>query len=285
MIPAICTVIAIMILILLWVILYDTHHFVVVHHSFTSKKIRKATRLVMMSDLHNYRYGKDNIQLLSAIDQEKPDIIVLAGDMITADHKEKFTSTIELLKKLKEKYPIYYAYGNHEEKICLYGQKYGYMGEAFVKELNELGIKPFNNMHAVLAERGIALYGLCIEHDYYQRFTTKKMPDKYLEELVGKADGKYYHVLLAHNPEYFPEYATWGADLVLSGHIHGGIVRLPFFGGLISPSIRLFPEYDGGLFQIGSSHMVLGRGIGNHKPNVRVFNPAELIVVDLEPEA
>ncbi|HKM34940.1 MAG TPA: metallophosphoesterase [Lachnospiraceae bacterium] len=284
MIPAICTAIAIIAIVLLWVVLYDTHHFVVVRHSFSSNKVRKSTRLVMLSDLHNYQYGKENIQLIKAIEKEKPDMIVLAGDMITADYKEKFTSTMELLKRLKENYPIYYAYGNHEEKICLYKQRYGYMGDTFLKELKEIGIEPFYNAHAVFNDRGIALYGLCIEYDYYQRFTTKPMPDHYLEGLIGKADENYYDVLLAHNPEYFPKYAVWGADLVLSGHIHGGIVRLPFLGGVISPSIRFFPKYDGGLFQIEKTHMVLGRGIGTHKPSVRVFNPAELIVVDLEPE-
>lgn len=284
MIPAICTAIAIIVIILLWVILYDTHRFIVVHYSFSSKKVRARTRLVMMSDLHNYQYGKDNIQLINAIEKEKPDIIVLAGDMITADHKEKFSSTMDFLKKLKEKYPIYYAYGNHEEKICLYKQRYEYMGDVFLKELKKMGIEPFYNAHAVLADRGIALYGLSIEHDYYQRFATKPMPDHYLESLIGKADEDHYDVLIAHNPEYFPEYAAWGSDLVLSGHIHGGMVRLPFLGGVISPAIRLFPKYDGGLFQIEKTHMILGRGIGNHKPNIRVFNPAELIVVDLEPK-
>ena len=73
-------------------------------------------------------------------------------------------------------------------------------------------------------------------------------------------------------------------DLVLSGHVHGGIMRLPFLGGVISPTLRLFPRYDGGLFREDGSTMILGRGLGSHTIPIRIFNPGELIVVDLEPQ-
>lgn len=280
-----CTIIAILVIIGVWVILYDTHHFVVRKYSFTSEKIKKPVKLVMLSDLHNYQYGRDNIQLLEAIDAEKPDAVVLAGDMITAGQKEKFENTVEFLTKIKDKYPLYYAFGNHEQKINVYNDKYCNMGERYGKALKESGIDILCNRHITLPEWGITIYGLEIGHEYFQRFKTKPFPDHYLESLLGKKDKDTYGVLLAHNPEYFPEYARWGADLVLSGHIHGGIVRLPFLGGVISPAIRFFPKYDGGLFTEGESYMALGRGIGTHRPNVRMFNPGELLSITLEPLA
>lgn len=280
-----CTIIAILVIIGVWVILYDTHHFVVRKYSFTSEKIKKPVKLVMLSDLHNYQYGRDNIQLLEAIDAEKPDAVVLAGDMITAGQKEKFENTVEFLTKIKDKYPLYYAFGNHEQKINVYNDKYGDMGERYGKALKEVGIDILCNRHITLPEWGVTIYGLEIGHEYFQRFKTKPFPDHYLESLLGKKDKDTYGVLLAHNPEYFPEYARWGADLVLSGHIHGGIVRLPFLGGVISPAIRFFPKYDGGLFTEGESYMALGRGIGTHRPNVRMFNPGELLSITLEPLA
>lgn len=281
MLEVICTVFFILVIIGVWIILYDTHHFVVRRYQFSSEKIKKTTRMVMLSDLHNYRYGRENCELLAAIDAAAPDMIVIAGDMITACKKEKFDHTLRFLKALRDKYPLYYAYGNHEQKIELYEAVYGDMGERFAKGLHDAGIEPLRNAHVTLPDRGIAIYGLEPERAYFQRFTKKTMEDSYLEGLLGKRNEACYTVLLAHNPDYFPEYAAWGADLVLAGHVHGGIVRVPFLGGLISPALRLFPKYDGGLYTEGASQMALGRGIGTHSPKVRLLNPAELLVIEL----
>lgn len=267
-----------------WVVLYDTHRFVTVKYRFASPKIKQGMRLVMLSDLHNYRYGRENELLLDAIGENKPDAVILAGDMITAKKGEKFDKTLSFLKTLAERYPVYYAYGNHEQKIMLYPGRYGDMGEKFEEGLKEAGIKPLNNLHCVLRDRNIVFYGLEIGREFFKRFEIPPMPEQYLTETLGTPESSAYCVLLAHNPDYFPEYAKWGADLVFSGHIHGGIVRLPFLGGVISPAIRFFPKYDGGLFGEGNAKMVLGRGIGTHSPRVRLFNPAELIVVELEKE-
>lgn len=284
MFKTICMILALLMIAGLWVILYDTHHFVVRRYTFSSEKIKKPVKLVMLSDLHNYQYGKDNVQLLDAIEKEAPDMVVLAGDMITAGKKEKFEKTVVFLEKIKDRYPLYYAYGNHEQKIKLHTEYYGDLGERYEKALAEAEIVPMCNTQAFLPEWGIRIYGLEIGHAYFQRFRTKPFPDRYMESLLGEKNSDTFNVLLAHNPEYFPEYADWGADLVLSGHIHGGIVRLPFLGGVISPAIRLFPKYDGGLFEENGSCMVLGRGIGTHSPNVRMFNPGELVVMELLPE-
>ena len=110
------------------------------------------------------------------------------------------------------------------------------------------------------------------------------MNGDYIKELIGTADKDSFNVLLAHNPDYFPAYAQWGADLVLSGHVHGGMVRIPWWKGVVSPSIRLFPKYDGGKFEEGNSTMILSRGLGMHTIPVRLFNPAEIVVVELEGE-
>lgn len=279
----ICLLCAILVVIMIWVILYDTHHFIIVKKEFYSDKIRQQKRFVMLSDLHNKQYGKENAILLESIDKLHPDGILIAGDMITALKKEKFDSTILLLEKLKEKYPVYYANGNHEQKIRLYPKQYGTLYERYKEELDKIGIEPLQNARVTLWESGIEIIGSEINHNYYKRFKQDIMPEKYLNELLGEKDEKYYTILLAHNPEYFSQYVKWGADLIFSGHVHGGIARLPFLGGVVSPSLRLFPKYDGGIFEEGKSVMVLGRGIGTHSPNIRVFNPGELIVVDLYP--
>ena len=283
MFAVLCTIFAILVVFCLWVILYDTHRFVTVKYHFFSPLIKQPTRFVMISDLHGCQYGRENSQLLAAIKEARPDMIVIAGDVITADIHEKFDKTMDFLKQLKEQHPVYYAYGNHEQKISLY-KNYKDMGERFEKALAETGIKPLRNTHVDIADRGLAIYGLEIEHDYYKRAAVRALPDHYIEKLLGHQKEDSYTVLLAHNPEYFPDYAEWGANLVLSGHMHGGIIRVPFLGGFISPSLRLFPKYDGGLFTDEKTSMVLGRGLGSHTPKVRLFNPAELIIVELEPE-
>ncbi|MBD8919255.1 MAG: hypothetical protein EGR90_13025 [Lachnospiraceae bacterium] len=280
MLGVLCIILAVCIIVGLWIMLYDTHHFVTRRYRFASAKIKKNTKIVMLSDLHNCRYGADNAQLFAAIEAEKPDLVILAGDMITASNREKTVHTVRFIEKLKSCYPLYYTYGNHEQKIIL-KEEYKKTAERFEKERTEAGISFFNNCHSTLADRGISLYGLVLDHSYFQRFHTREMPEGYMDSLLGRPTEDTYNILIAHNPDYFPEYAEWGAELVLSGHIHGGIIRVPHLGGFISPAIRFFPKYDGGLFKEKGASMVLGRGIGTHAPRVRLFNPGELIVVEL----
>ena len=109
------------------------------------------------------------------------------------------------------------------------------------------------------------------------------MEAKYLTDTLGRTKTEKYEILLAHNPDYFPEYAGWGADLVLSGHVHGGMMRLPLIGGVVSPAFKFFPKYDGGMFRIGKSVMILSRGLGMHTIPVRIFNPGELVYLKLCP--
>ncbi len=271
-------------LLLLWVSLYDTHHFEVSRHNFTSPKVKQHTRYVMLSDLHGWQYGKDNQTLLNAIFELQPDGILIAGDMITALKGTK-TEKVELfLSKLSEKYPIYYANGNHEHKIKLYPERFGDLADRYQDALDRAKIKPMINQKAEVLERGVVIYGLEIDHEYYKRMSKISMEKEYLDELLGRPKEGAFHILLAHNPDYFEAYADWGADLVLSGHVHGGIARLPFLGGVIAPSLKLFPKYDGGVYHEKESTMILGRGIGTHSPNVRFFNPGEVVVVDLMPQ-
>jgi predicted MPP superfamily phosphohydrolase len=109
------------------------------------------------------------------------------------------------------------------------------------------------------------------------------MEEGYLEKTLPKLDKSKCNLLIAHNPDYFEKYAQWGADLVLSGHVHGGIMKLPLVGGVIAPSYRIFPKYDGGIFRSGKTTMLLGRGMGSHTLPFRFFNPAELYAVTLKP--
>ena len=103
-----------------------------------------------------------------------------------------------------------------------------------------------------------------------------------MNECLTLKDRSCFQILMAHNPEYFRTYRRWGADLVLSGHVHGGIVRLPFFGGVISPRVRLFPQYDGGHFTKENKDLIVSRGLGSHTIPFRLWNPGELVEIELK---
>lgn len=281
MLDIIITVIGIVALILLWVMLYDSNRFVVRKLSVESKRIKKPCRAVVLSDLHNKRYGRKNEKLLEAIREQKPDFVLVAGDILTAKPGASMEPAIAFLKELKKDYPIYYGNGNHEHRLKLYPEKYGDMGQRYADALKELGISPLVNGHVKLPEHGITIYGAEIDRYYYKRFQVHTMESDYLPKVLGKPLKEDYTILLAHNPDYFPNYAAWGADLTLSGHVHGGVARVPFWGkGVIAPSLCLFPTYDGGIFKEGKHTMLLSRGLGTHTIPVRLFNPGELWVVD-----
>ena len=278
------TVIAVILVIFLWIMLYDSNRFVVRHYSLRDQRIKKPVKAVVLADLHNKRYGKENECLLQAIDEIRPDMILIAGDILTAKPKASLETAVDLLTKLAGKYPIYYGNGNHEHRLKLYPENYGDMAERYEEALQKIGIRRLVNEHTVLEESGICIYGSEIDKLYYKRFGIQPMDPEYLKSLLGQPSAEKYTILIAHNPDYFPKYADWGADLVLAGHVHGGMVRVPIWGkGVVSPNVRLFPKYDGGEFTLGKTRMLLSRGLGMHTIPVRLFNPGEVLEVDLLP--
>lgn len=275
---------AFLILILAGVMIWDTHRFVIRETTLKSKKIKKDTTVVVLSDLHNKSFGKDNIKLEEAIQKAHPDLILIAGDMLNAHPGAGFSETAAFLKKLAEKHKVIYGIGNHEHRLELYPDVYGSMYQDYWAAVKHENIIPLVNEKLEFETTGICIYGSQIDKRFYKRFKVQDMEETYLQKLLGNPKQEYFNILLAHNPDYFEKYADWGADFVLSGHVHGGIVRLPFLGGVLSPACRLFPKYDGGIFKIGKCTMLLSRGLGTHTIPVRLFNPGELHVVHLKAE-
>lgn len=263
------------------VLIADVNRFVVKEYTITTDKIAQDCTFVVLADLHNKSYGRENAKLAEKIEELHPDGILIAGDMITAEPDSDGAAAVTLLKRLSGKFPVYYANGNHEYKLKVNTKKFGSTYETYAQKLKECGIEPMVNTHVLLPQLRINVCALELERRFFRRFHKEEMPAAWMQDTLGKADQDNYQILLAHNPDYFPEYAAWGADLVVSGHVHGGIARLPLFGGVISPSFRLFPKYDGGLFKEGTSTMILSRGLGMHTLPLRFLNPGELVVVHL----
>lgn len=281
MLKAVIMVAVVICIALLIVGVRDGSRFVVVEQQFKLPKLKKNCRFVMLSDLHNKVYGNHNDKIVEAIDKAEPDFILIAGDLVTSKAKEPVDVGIELVNELSKRYPIYYAPGNHESKLKWRPEYFGDKYSRLVKGIEHPNVRILNNETINLEQYGIALTGFELGLEYFTRFYKKELPRDYMEQQLGKAHNEYCNVLMAHNPQYFEEYAAWGADFVLSGHVHGGIMRLPVLGGVISPAYTLFPKYDGGVFHLGKATMLLGRGMGSHTIQLRFFNPAELHVVNL----
>ncbi len=260
----------------------DGNRFVVVKERFELPKLKKGCRFVMISDLHNKIYGKNNEKVIEAVKKANPDFVVIVGDLVTSKVKQPIEPGVALVKALSKNYKVYYSLGNHETKMKLYPDCFGDKYDRLVKETAHPNVKLLADESCILPEYGICLTGLELERAYFARFKKREMKKGHLEKHIGTVQEQYCNILLAHNPDYFEEYAAWGADLVLSGHVHGGIMRLPFLGGVIAPSYRLFPKYDGGIFYEKNATMLLGRGMGAHTLPFRFFNPAELYVVTLK---
>jgi predicted MPP superfamily phosphohydrolase len=251
----------------------------------------------LLADLHNCALGNENRTLREALFAENPDVLLIAGDMITESRTGlRISEAQRLLQGLSSAFKIYYACGNHELR-WKYKPDARPSFDEFKKSLAGYGITFLENM-SVFLERGndgemkgckagkaagIRLTGLDLPPAYYKKRRITPLDAMTIEELAGAAERPYFNVLLAHSPEYFEAYARWGADLTLSGHFHGGIIRLPFIGGVISPYLRLFPKYDKGLYHSynNESCMVLTAGLGTHTVP-RVNNPPELVLITFE---
>ena len=240
----------------------------------------------MLSDLHNKDYGNENEALVSAIRDFDPDLICFAGDMVTSawDTNLDYRKTLSFIRKLSSDYPVYYGMGNHEQAFNEDREKHPEAFERLKKALDEMGVRLLDNEHLISADPEVMIYGLNLPYEYYRKIATKHLKSGLMHDLLGDVDREKYSILLAHNPEHFKEYAAWGCDLILSGHIHGGIIRLPYLGGVISPGIKLFPKYDSGLFTSGKTTMLVSRGIGSHTIPVRINNKAEIVCLTIKGE-
>ncbi|MCQ2520531.1 MAG: metallophosphoesterase [Lachnospiraceae bacterium] len=263
------------------VMIVDSNRFVTRRYEIKTDKIKTDKRYVFVSDLHGKAYGsKDNKRLLDAIGKLEPDAVLVGGDILTAYPGNDFYVASNFVKGLSEKYKLIYAEGNHEFRARIFPDVYKSMHTDYIREIGDAGVKICVN--EAVEDGDVMVYCLSIDYPYYKRFKQFPMDDSYLNSVMGEADKDKFCVLLAHNPDYFEQYAKWGADLTLSGHVHGGVVRIPFWRGVVSPMCTFFPKYDGGMFEKYGNKMIVSRGLGMHTIPFRMFNPAEIVVIDLK---
>jgi predicted MPP superfamily phosphohydrolase len=252
-------------------------------HRLCSSKLPAKERLTiaLLSDLHGRRLGRQNRRLVRTIDAHTPDLVIMAGDMIDGDGKNQ--TLFGLVEALADRYPLYYTQGNHEQRL------HGANWHKLQQSLKQRGVQLLDNAHIPIPEANVRLYGAWSEQ-IYQRDPGPSGDDRLfstrdLTALIGSSDPDVYNILTIHTPAFFQVYADWGADLTLCGHMHGGMIRLPFFGGLLSPYRRFFPTYDAGIYTHDGRCMVVSRGLGNGKVGFRILSRPELVIIELVGEA
>lgn len=241
-------------------------------------KVRSDRTFVFLSDLHDNCFGEGQKDLLRAIEKANPEAVLIGGDMMVVKKGADTHAALFLIEKLAEKYPIYYGNGNHEMRMDQRRSQYGETYDIYRRRLQEIGVVYLSD-YSVQIDDQIQISGLNIDSPYYKRFKPDVMDTEYIEQKLGKAKRQMYQILLAHSPLYHETYSRWGADLALCGHFHGGTVRIPGLGGLMTPQYQFFKQCCGGIHWREGKAMIVSRGLGTHSINIRLNNKPELIVI------
>jgi hypothetical protein len=276
-------------LILLCVSLWEVTHFQIVQYKIQASHIGKDHSFVFLSDLHSTCFGRENQRLIEAIRRLQPEAILIGGDMLVGKPQEKGRVALTLLEKLSKEFPIYYVWGNHEGRMEECPDYFGNSIFYYKRKLEEMGICFLNNQSISWPEEpGLQITGLNLSAPYYNKRHPKQLTAEDMEKMIGTRKAGSYQILLAHTPAFASAYARWGADLSLCGHYHGGLVGLPGNRGLISTQYRLFAKHVRGKNLIGTKEngdkqwVVVSAGIGTHTIPVRLFNPQQLVFVELK---
>ena len=244
-------------------------------------------KIAFLSDLHNNEFGKDNEGIITILDQENPDYVFVGGDMLVSKMGNEYGTALTLLEQLAKKYPVYCGNGNHEARLLWKAEENpesGVIYEQYISAMKKAGVHHICNdtIKITEGEDWICLSEIDLPKPYYKKMSSAKLDLEYMEEQIGCCEKDGFQILLAHNPAYFDTYVKWGADLTLSGHVHGGIMRLPFLGGVIDPAYHLFPKYDAGLFEKDGKKMIISVGLGTHSIKIRLFNPPKINIITLK---
>lgn len=269
---------------------YETDTLEVSNYKIENDKIPKEFdnfKIVQISDLHNKSFGKNNKRLIEKIDLQNPDIVVITGDLVEGDNKN-FNVALNLVDELSKKYKVYHIIGNHEQKSLI--KKHKDLYKVYFEKLYKKSIINLDNEKVRVEKNGqhINIYGLIIPLEYYPYFFKNyknkniKLEENFITNNLGKLNKDEYNIMLSHTPFFFEEYEKYGVDLVLAGHVHGGIIRLPVVGGMLSPNREFFPEYDFGKYDKNNTTMLLSKGLGGSKVLIRFACRPEIVSITLK---
>ncbi|MPM39333.1 hypothetical protein SDC9_85966 [bioreactor metagenome] len=275
---AVSTVVIFGILLFFAVKLFDNSNIELTFYEIKSDSVSSNIRVVQLTDLHMREFGQNNADLVSQVNALSPDVIAITGDM-SNDNDTNYDVVINLCKKLVDIAPVYYSLGNNEYDMYLFDKS------KIISDIEATGVTVLHNdkKEITVNDNKIQIVGLSesnpsLRDDYGNGMTRKQ---KFLND-IGDYDG--FRLLLSHRPELFLESGAmydFKADLVLSGHTHGGLIRIPFVGGLYAPDQGLFPDIVEGLYVFKNNKVIVCRGLGNSEFVPRINNQPEIAVVDI----
>jgi len=280
------------------------------HFTVESEKVRTSFRLVVFADLHGHAFGKNNSRLIEQTKKARPDYILTAGDMITAKETGRYGEVLDFMIRLREIAPVYYGMGNHEGRVKMPESSCYEDYLEYEAGLKAEGIHVLDNEKAEISnssesesctssesesgstagEDTVLLYGLTLPVSCYEKREPVPLSEEYIVEQLGRGEPEKFQILLAHSPAYCEQYAKWGSDLTFCGHNHGGLIRIPGVGSVFSPQFEWFPKYDRGHYLLQGKdsaekkHVIVSAGLGTHTFHIRIFNRAQLLVVDVCPK-
>ncbi len=232
-------------------------------------------KIAHISDIHKRKFGKNNSRICSIIRRESPDIIFITGDVVSRTETD-FSAVESMLNELCGISPVYMIFGNHEQTLE------PKMKKRFIESVNRTDAVMLRNESAYIEKNGhrLNIYGLEEESTVYKKGKSYRNLDKIkvsdMERLLGKCYGNNKIILLAHNPFFCEAYSQWGADYTLSGHVHGGAVRI-FGKGILSPERKFFPKFSKGVYTYGGMKLLVSGGLGKF----RLFNPPEIVIYQI----
>lgn len=216
-------------------------------------------RVAELSDLHGRSFGKNNVRLLRTLQKARPDMICICGDLF--DEKTDLTMLEPLLTGLTDIAPVYYVTGNHEWQVKNLRE--------ILQKMRAWGVTVLENEGRVLSRGGAEMVVAGV-HDPCGPYDMKT-PAALVRELRS-AQGNDFILMLSHRNDELAMWSQLGVQLVLSGHCHGGVVRLPFVGGVFGTRRELFPEYDAGVYRQDGTTLFVSRGLGYTNVHFRLFN-------------
>ena len=234
----------------------------------------RGLRIAVISDLHGREFGPENRRLLAAVTAMEPDLVAICGDL--ADRGDDVSRLGPLLEGLCAAAPTYYVTGNHEWSMTQAERR------ALFALLDASGVVRLQNDYRVLARGGetLVLAGADAPHGP----ADQKSPARLVGEIRAACGKDACIAMLSHRNDRLGDWARLGVQLVLSGHAHGGVVRLPYLGGVFGTRGELFPEYDAGFYRERGTALYVSRGLGQTRwLPVRLLNRPELPLVTLVP--
>ena len=231
--------------------------------------------IAQVSDIHCDRIGYSDLSFIKKIKDFNPDIIVITGDILDS-YNNDMDIAYNILSQLAIIAPCYFVSGNHELRLP---EEY----EQLINRMKKLNITYLHNRKLLITKNNESINLVGVEdYNFFKNEDKLNHRANFIKTLEELYSPNHFNILLSHRPEKFPIYADVKYDLIFSGHAHGGQWRIPFVGGIFSPSQGFFPKYTNGNYVLEDSTLIVSQGLGNSSFPIRINNRIELVLATLK---